>query len=62
MERLPAPYTVSPAIASVMTLETYPLTVAPDINRLRVQRVADEMLQFHMLSQPFKVNTMLGGL
>ena len=62
MERLPSPYTVTPAIASVMTLETYPLSVAPDIDLLRVQRVANEMLQFHMLSQPFKVSTMLGGL
>lgn len=62
MERLPAPYTVPPAIASVMTLETYPLSVAPRIDLSRVQRVADEMFQFHMLSQPFKVSTMLGGL
>lgn len=62
MEKLPAPFTVSPAIAAVMSIETYPLTIAPDINRLRVQRVADEMLQFHMLSQSFKVSTMLGGL
>jgi NitT/TauT family transport system substrate-binding protein len=62
MERLPSPYTVTPAIASVMTLETYPLSVAPDIDLLRVQRVANEMFQFHMLSHPFKVSTMLGGL
>jgi ABC-type nitrate/sulfonate/bicarbonate transport system substrate-binding protein len=62
MERLPAPYTVTPVIASVMTLETYPLSVAPDIDLLRVQRVADEMFQFHMLSKKFKVSTMLGGL
>lgn len=62
MERLPAPYTVTPVIASVMTLETYPLSVAPDIDLLRVQRVADEMFQFHLLSQKFKVSTMLGGL
>ena len=62
MERLPAPYTVPPAIAAVMTLETYPLSVAPGIDLQRVQRVADEMLQFHMLTQPFKVSTMLGGL
>jgi NitT/TauT family transport system substrate-binding protein len=62
MERLPAPYTVTPAIASVMTLETYPLSVAPGIDLQRVQRVANEMFQFRMLSQPFKVSTMLGGL
>ena len=62
MERLPAPYAVTPAIASVMTLETYPLSVAPGIDLQRVQRVANEMFQFRMLSQPFKVSTMLGGL
>ena len=62
MERLPAPYTVPPAIASVMTLENYPLSVAPGIDVSRVQRVANEMYQFHMLSRPFQVSTMLGGL
>ncbi|HEU5391798.1 MAG TPA: ABC transporter substrate-binding protein [Streptosporangiaceae bacterium] len=62
MERLPAPYTVPPEIAAVMTLETYPLSVAPRIDVKRVQRVANEMFQFHMLTQPFKVSTMLGGL
>jgi NitT/TauT family transport system substrate-binding protein len=62
MERLPSPYTVPPAIASVMTLENYPLSVAPGIDVRRVQRVANEMFQFHMLSQPFEVSTMLGGL
>jgi NitT/TauT family transport system substrate-binding protein len=62
MERLPTPYTVPPAIASVMTLENYPLSVAPGIDASRVQRVANEMFQFHMLSQPFKVSTMLGAL
>jgi NitT/TauT family transport system substrate-binding protein len=62
MERLPAPYTVPAAIASVMTLENYPLSVAPGIDASRVQRVANEMFQFHMLSKPFKVSTMLGAL
>ena len=47
--RLPAPYAVSPAIASVMTIETYPLSIAPKINLQRVQRVANEMFQFRML-------------
>jgi hypothetical protein len=42
-----------------MTLENYPLIVAP---RIDAQRVANEMFQFHMLSQPFKVSTMLGAL
>ena len=62
MEKLPAPFTVSPVIAAVMSIETYPLTIAPNIDRLRVQRVADEMLQFQMLKQTFQVSSMLGGL
>ena len=62
MEKLPKPYTVPPAIASVMSLETYPLNIAPNIDLPRVQRVANEMYQFHMLTQPFHVSTMLGGL
>jgi NitT/TauT family transport system substrate-binding protein len=60
MERLPAPYTVAPRIAAVMSLENYPLSVAPDIDISRVQRVADAMFQFHMLSRKFQVSTMLG--
>ncbi len=62
MEKLPMPYTVPPTIAAVMSLETYPLSIAPDIDRSRVQRVADEMYQFQMLGNPFKVSSMLGGL
>ena len=62
MEKLPFPYTVPPPIAAVMSLETYPLTTTPDIDRSRVQRVADEMYQFRMLAQPFHVSSMLGGL
>jgi NitT/TauT family transport system substrate-binding protein len=62
MEKLPSPYTVPPAIASVMSLETYPLSTAPDIDRSRVQRVAEEMYQFQMLTRPFQVSSMLGGL
>ncbi len=62
MEKLPVPYAVPPAIAAVMSLENYPLNVAPDIDQSRIQRVADEMYQFQMLARPFKVSTMLGGL
>ena len=62
MEKLPLPYTVPPTIASVMSLETYPLSIAPDIDRSRVQRVAEEMYQFQMLARPFQVSSMLGGL
>jgi NitT/TauT family transport system substrate-binding protein len=61
MEKLPAPFTVSPVIAAVMSIETYPLTIAPHINRVRVQRVADEMLRFRMLKTKFQVSSMLGG-
>lgn len=59
MEELPAPYDVAAPIAAVMSLENYPLSIAPDIDLSRVQRVADAMLQFKMLSQPFHVSTML---
>jgi NitT/TauT family transport system substrate-binding protein len=62
MEKLPSPYTVPPMIASVMSLETYPLNIAPGIDEARVQRVANEMYEFHMLNQPFQVRSMLGGL
>jgi len=62
MEKLPFPYTVPPTIAAVMSLETYPLSVAPDIDLSRVQRVANEMYLFQMLGRPFHVSSMLGGL
>jgi len=60
MEQLPAPYAVPAAVAAVMSLENYPLNVAPDIDLARVQRVADAMYQFRMLAQPFNVSSMLG--
>lgn len=59
MEKLPSPYTVPPQIAAVMTLEEYPLNVAPDIDGSRVQRVANAMYQFQMLTHPFQVSSML---
>ena len=34
--------------------------MAPNIDLSRVQRVADAMHQFHMLTQPFHVSLMLG--
>jgi NitT/TauT family transport system substrate-binding protein len=61
MEKLPAPYKIPPEIAAVMSLETYPLNIVPDIDRSRVQRVADEMYRFGMLHQPFKMSSMLVG-
>jgi hypothetical protein len=60
MTKLPFPYNVAAPIAAVMSLENYPLSLAPDIDQSRVQRVADAMFQFHMLTQPFQVSTMLG--
>ena len=62
MEQLPQPYKVPGAIAAVMSVETYPLNVAPGIDQSRVQRVANEMYQDGMLATPFQVSTMLGGL
>jgi hypothetical protein len=62
----------------MISLENYPLSVAPDSDQSRgqrapggpggiappghptVHRVADAMGQFHMLTQPFQVSTMLG--
>ena len=45
------------AIAAVMSIENYPL----NIDQQRVQRVANEMLQFHMLKTKFEVSSMLSG-
>ncbi|MBV9092799.1 MAG: ABC transporter substrate-binding protein [Streptosporangiaceae bacterium] len=56
METLPPPYTVPPAIAGVMSLDSYPV----GISLPSVQRVADTMYQFQMLNQPFRVSSMLG--
>ena len=43
-----------------MSLENYPLSIAPDIDQSRVQRVADAMFQFRMLAQSFHISSMLG--
>ena len=59
MEKLPLPYAVAAPIAAVMSLENYPLSVAPDIDLSRVQRVADAMYEFHMLTHTFHVSSML---
>ena len=42
-----------------MSLETYPLSVAPDIDLSRVQRAADARYEFHMLAQTFHVSSTL---
>ena len=59
MEKLPLPYAVAAPIAAVMSLENYPLSVAPDIDLSRVQRVADARYEFHMLTQTFHISSML---
>ena len=59
METLPQPYTVPPKFAAIMSIENYPLSVAPDIDAARVQRVVDAMEQFNMVPQTFNVGTML---
>lgn len=62
LEKLPSPFTVPATIAAVMSLEDYPLNVAPGIDQPRVQRVVTEMQQFGMLSQQFRASSMIGGL
>jgi NitT/TauT family transport system substrate-binding protein len=51
----PANGQVSPEIASVMALDTYPI----GIDATRIQRVADVMYQFGVLSSRFNVSSML---
>ncbi len=46
---------VTPDIAAVMALDTYPIGV----DQVRLQRVADVMYQFGLLATPFHVNDML---
>jgi NitT/TauT family transport system substrate-binding protein len=46
---------VSPEIASVMTLNTYPI----GIDKTRLQRVADVMQQFGLLGSSFNVSSMI---
>jgi NitT/TauT family transport system substrate-binding protein len=46
---------VSPQIASVMALNTYPIGVS----KTRIQRVADVMAQFGLLDQRFDVSSMI---
>jgi NitT/TauT family transport system substrate-binding protein len=59
MQELPVPYKVPPFITAVMSIATYPLNTAPDIDQARVQRVASAMYQLGMLPQPFQVSSML---
>ena len=46
---------VTPRIAAVMALDTYPI----GIDATRIQRVADVMYQFGLLKTPFNVSSML---
>lgn len=59
MEELPEPYTVPASLAPVMSVEEYPVNVAPDIDLSTVQQVADLMYQVKMLKTPFQVSSML---
>lgn len=47
---------VPPLIAAVMAIDSYPLT----LHQVRVQRVADAMFQFRLISRPFNVTSMIG--
>ena len=46
-----------PIIADVMAFNTYPVGV----NKVRLQRIPDVMLQFGILSKPFDISQMLGS-
>jgi len=46
-----------PIIADVMAFNTYPI----GIDKVRLQRVPDVMLQFGILSKPFNISQMLGS-
>jgi NitT/TauT family transport system substrate-binding protein len=59
MEKLPAPYAVSPMIAALMSVPAYPLSVAPGIDQAHVQRVADAMYRYRLLARPFNASTLL---
>lgn len=55
VERALVAYTgVSPMIASLMAIDTYP----PRVDPIRIQRVADAMQRFGLLKQPFDVTQM----
>ena len=55
VERALIAYTgVSPMIASVMAIDSYP----PRVDPIRIQRVADAMLRFKLLKHPFDVTQM----
>jgi NitT/TauT family transport system substrate-binding protein len=59
----PVPLAVSKQIASVMTLDNYPLTDGPlgSVDKVRLQRVVDVMQQFLKFDSAFNINSMLVG-
>lgn len=59
MQGLPSPPQgqIAPVVADVMALNNYPI----GINRIRLQRVPDVMLQFGLLHKRFNIGRMLGG-
>ena len=59
MQGLPSPYAVPAMDASLMSLESYPVNTAPDIQAGSVQQVANIMYEMHMLTRMFNVGTML---
>lgn len=59
MTGLPSPYGVPAMVASVMSLDTYPLITAPDIQVGSVQQVANLMYELHMLTSTLDLTTML---
>lgn len=59
MEKLPSPFAVPTMVASVMSLETYPLITAPGIQAGSVQQVPNLMYEMHMLTRMFNVSAML---
>ena len=48
--------TTPPIVAAVMALNNYPI----GIDKARLQRVADEMLQFGLLHTRFDISQLLG--
>lgn len=53
----PANGQVPPVVGSVMALNDYPISIDP----VRLQRVADVMLQFGLLRRPFAIRNMLAS-
>ncbi len=55
LEGLPAPYNVSKVVAATMTIDTYPLVMDVPV----MQRVADAMYQYGVISKPYNIINMI---